>query len=57
VILVGEEFVRQNDTPYKSFKTTEEVIDYLKHQDLKEKNIVMKGTRGMKLESITEVIS
>jgi UDP-N-acetylmuramoyl-tripeptide--D-alanyl-D-alanine ligase len=56
VILVGEEFVRQNTSAYKSFHTTGEAIAYLKEQNLSEKNIFMKGSRGMKLESIAEVI-
>ncbi len=56
VILVGEEFMKQNKSVYKSFKTTEEVIEHLKHHQLSGKNIFMKGSRGMKLESIAAII-
>ena len=58
VILVGEEFDKQNSNlSYKSFKTTDETIDYLKQLNPIGKNIFMKGSRGMKLETIAEVIS
>jgi UDP-N-acetylmuramoyl-tripeptide--D-alanyl-D-alanine ligase len=58
VILVGEEFNKQNkETSFASFKTTEEVVRYLQQRNLNDKNIFMKGSRGMKLENIAEVIS
>lgn len=58
VIFVGEEFMKQNkNSSYKSFKTTDETIEYLKQLNFTNKNIFMKGSRGMKLESIAEVIS
>lgn len=58
VILVGEEFHKQNkEMSFTSFKTTEEVVAYLQQRNLNNKNIFMKGSRGMKLESIAEVIS
>jgi UDP-N-acetylmuramoyl-tripeptide--D-alanyl-D-alanine ligase len=56
VILVGEEFMKQNKSTYKSFNTTEEVIEHLKQHQLSGKNIFMKGSRGMKLESIASII-
>ena len=58
VIFVGEEFMKQNkNSAYTFLKTNEAAIDFVKQLNLISKNIFMKGSRGMKLESIAEVIS
>ncbi|MES2558766.1 MAG: UDP-N-acetylmuramoyl-tripeptide--D-alanyl-D-alanine ligase [Bacteroidota bacterium] len=57
VWLVGEEFSKQQAKGMKQFKTTEEVIKVLMDNPLMHKNIFMKGSRGMKLESLVEVIA
>jgi len=57
VIFVGEEFMKQqSDSTYTFLKTNEDAIDYVKQLNLIDKNIFMKGSRGMKLESIAESI-
>ncbi len=57
VIFVGEEFMKQNiNSSYTFLKTNEDAIEYIKQLNLIDKNIFMKGSRGMKLESIAEVI-
>lgn len=58
VILVGEEFAKQHtDTVFHSFRTAEDAIAFLQQQQLKHKHVFMKGSRGMKLERMAEVIS
>ena len=58
VIFVGEEFMKQNkNSAYTFLKTNEATIEFVKKMNLTGKNIFMKGSRGMKLESIAEVIS
>ncbi len=57
VIFVGEEFMKQNiNSAFTFLKTNEDAIEYIKQLNLIDKNIFMKGSRGMKLESIAEVI-
>jgi UDP-N-acetylmuramoyl-tripeptide--D-alanyl-D-alanine ligase len=57
VWLVGEEFSKQQAPGMKQFKTTAEVVAELTKNTLVNKNIFMKGSRGMKLESLVEVIA
>jgi UDP-N-acetylmuramoyl-tripeptide--D-alanyl-D-alanine ligase len=57
VWLIGEEFSRQDATGMTQFKTTEEAIAYIKSYPFTGKNVFMKGSRGMKLETLVEVIS
>lgn len=58
VWLVGEEFSKQPaHDGMKQFKTTADVVAYLQQHPLTEKNIFMKGSRGMKLEQLVELIA
>ncbi|MES2780208.1 MAG: UDP-N-acetylmuramoyl-tripeptide--D-alanyl-D-alanine ligase [Bacteroidota bacterium] len=57
VWLVGEEFARQQADGMRQFKTTAEVVVALTEHPLMHKNVFMKGSRGMKLESLVEVIA
>lgn len=57
VWLIGEEFSKQQAPGMKQFRTTADAIAQLKAQPLTGKNIFMKGSRGMKLETLLEVIS
>jgi UDP-N-acetylmuramoyl-tripeptide--D-alanyl-D-alanine ligase len=52
---VGEHFYK-TDTKNKQFKTFEEMKNYLVKQPLKSSFILIKGSRGMQLERILEVI-
>ncbi len=58
VWFVGEEFAKQKvNTNMKQFATTNDVISYIRANPFNAKNIFMKGSRGMKLETLVEVIS
>lgn len=57
VWLVGEAFSKQKADTMLQFKTTPDAITYLKQQNLSGKNIFIKGSRGMKLESLLEFIN
>lgn len=57
VYLVGEDFYElRNTNSFSSFKTTIELKNYLTQNSLKHKNILIKGSRGMKLESLLEIL-
>jgi UDP-N-acetylmuramoyl-tripeptide--D-alanyl-D-alanine ligase len=55
VILVGEEFY-QTRSDFIKFKTTEECKAYLKKNPFENKYILLKGSRGMQLERLKEVL-
>jgi UDP-N-acetylmuramoyl-tripeptide--D-alanyl-D-alanine ligase len=58
VWLVGEEFSKQPaEKDMLQFITTADAIAFAQQQPLLQKNIFIKGSRGMKLESLLEVIS
>lgn len=53
VFLVGNDFHQVNKSnQYKSFTTTADAQIYLSEHLLKDQNILLKGSRGMKLESL-----
>jgi UDP-N-acetylmuramoyl-tripeptide--D-alanyl-D-alanine ligase len=56
VILVGEEFNKLNFNPYLKFKTTSECLSYLKNINIVESTILIKGSRGMKMETLKDVL-
>jgi UDP-N-acetylmuramoyl-tripeptide--D-alanyl-D-alanine ligase len=56
VWLVGEEFSKQAAEGMLQFKNTAAAATYLQEQALSGKNIFIKGSRGMKLESLLEFI-
>lgn len=58
VWLVGEEFGK-HPAPLKMqhFKSTAEVLMHIQQSPLKGKNIFLKGSRGMKLETLVEAIA
>lgn len=55
-ILVGEEFFKLGDTGFKQFRTTAECMDYLKNKNVEGHTILIKGSRGMKMETLQEVL-
>ena len=55
IITVGSIFKQVNPSE-KSFKNTDELIEYLKQNPLKNKNILLKGSRGIALEKIIEFL-
>lgn len=56
VWLVGEEFNRTNAASFKKFMTTPDAIEYLKAHQPQNKAFFLKGSRGMKLETLTAFI-
>jgi len=51
-ILVGNDFYTVcNNELFRTFKTTEEAKDYFSKNTISERNILIKGSRGMKLET------
>ena len=57
VYLVGDEFYNLRETnSFNSFATTEELKSYLIKNLLVKKTILIKGSRGMKLESLLDIL-
>ncbi len=56
VVLVGEEFYKLNADKFKQFKTTQECLSYLKELNVSENTVLIKGSRGMKMEILQEAL-
>jgi UDP-N-acetylmuramoyl-tripeptide--D-alanyl-D-alanine ligase len=57
VILAGEDFFKtQKEQQYLSFKTTKEAAKYLQKQNLTGNTILIKGSRGMQLETLIQYL-
>ena len=56
VYLVGKAFDLANNTEYTSFPTNQELKEALKKSTIKDAFILIKGSRGMKLEEIVELL-
>ncbi len=57
VILVGSFFMEAGkNTTAKTFATSEEAKEYLKKVDIKNSAILIKGSRGIKLEKVVDVL-
>jgi UDP-N-acetylmuramoyl-tripeptide--D-alanyl-D-alanine ligase len=56
VVLVGEEFFKLDTKQFQKFKTTLECLNYLKNLNVSENTILIKGSRGMKMETLQEVL-
>ncbi len=57
VVLVGWHFTEAGrNTSAKTFDTSEEATNYLLQQEIKNTTILIKGSRGIKLEKVVEVL-
>ncbi|MDO9001226.1 MAG: UDP-N-acetylmuramoyl-tripeptide--D-alanyl-D-alanine ligase [Bacteroidota bacterium] len=56
VVLVGDEFFKLDTKHFQKFKTTQECLSYLKNLHVSESTILIKGSRGMKMEVLQEVL-
>jgi len=56
VILLGNGFCKTINHKYLCFKTTEEGIKYLTDNKITNSTILVKGSRGMKLETILKIL-
>lgn len=57
VILIGADFCKTKHPTYHSFLTTQEAAAFLKTAALKSHTFFIKGSRGMKLETLVECIN
>jgi UDP-N-acetylmuramoyl-tripeptide--D-alanyl-D-alanine ligase len=60
VMLIGNNFSMcksSNNSNYLFFETTQQVIDYLKANPINNHLILIKGSRGMKLETIADLLT
>jgi UDP-N-acetylmuramoyl-tripeptide--D-alanyl-D-alanine ligase len=55
-ILVGENFQKAANDFFTTFRTTEECKEFLKKRDYKNYSILIKGSRGMKMEILQEIL-
>lgn len=57
VFLVGSEFSEVSEnTPYYRFRNVDELVSYLVSNEVKDKMIFIKGSRGIKLEKLLDVL-
>lgn len=56
VVLVGEEFFKVTDAGYVKFKTTAECLEYLRKNSVTGNTVLIKGSRGMKMETLQEAL-
>lgn len=56
VILVGNEFAALENNPFKTFKTTAECLDHIKNNKIENATVLIKGSRGMKMETLQEAL-
>ncbi len=56
VILIGPEFTKANSGKHRSFLNTQDCLTDLKSNPQKNKMILIKGSRGMKLEILKEAL-
>ncbi|MDG1260597.1 MAG: UDP-N-acetylmuramoyl-tripeptide--D-alanyl-D-alanine ligase [Flavobacteriales bacterium] len=55
-VLVGEHFEGVDQDTFKTFTTTEEALTWLQGTQLKQKTILLKGSRGMALERLVPAL-
>ncbi len=56
VIFTGSEFMKTKDHNYLVFKGTDELLNYLNKNKIFDGQILIKGSRGMKMEKLSEVL-
>ncbi len=56
VILVGNEFASLESNSFKTFKTTQECLEHLRAHNIKNATVLIKGSRGMKMETLQEAL-
>lgn len=56
VILVGDEFLLTKNHTYLSFSSTKEALLYIKNNRIENADILIKGSRGMRMEDLLEVL-
>jgi len=56
VILIGTNFNKSKNHNFQTFISTDKAMNYLSKNKIKGANILLKGSRGMKLEKLLEVL-
>ena len=58
ILIVGEAFFKTSsrDSRIQKFKTLNDIKEYLKRKSFNNKNILLKGSRGMALEKLLELL-
>lgn len=56
VVLVGNEFSALQNDSFITFKTTQDCLDHLRSHPIKNATVLIKGSRGMKMETLQEVL-
>ena len=56
VVLIGEDFYNTKGNSFIKFKTVDESRNYLSANKIKNANILVKGSRGMKLEKLLDML-
>jgi UDP-N-acetylmuramoyl-tripeptide--D-alanyl-D-alanine ligase len=58
ILIVGEAFFRTSskDSRIQKFKTLDNIKEYLKKKSFNNKSILLKGSRGMALEKLLELL-
>lgn len=56
VVLIGHNFFANQTEGHTFFKTTEEALDYFKTHSVKNATILIKGSRGMQLERLVQLL-
>jgi UDP-N-acetylmuramoyl-tripeptide--D-alanyl-D-alanine ligase len=55
-ILVGKEFSKIQSSPYPAFADSDEAISFLKERELYLTTILLKGSRGIRLEKVESIL-
>jgi UDP-N-acetylmuramoyl-tripeptide--D-alanyl-D-alanine ligase len=56
VIIIGNEFSKTKNHPFISLSNTQDAFEFLSMNKICNANILVKGSRGMKLEKLLEVL-
>lgn len=56
VMLVGDQFFKSGSESFRTFKTTNECLSFLKQNEVSGSAILIKGSRGMKMETLQEAL-
>ncbi len=56
VILIGSDFMQVAGKRFTCFKTSEEAYNWLKSEKIKDFNILVKGSRGIKMEKVLDAL-
>ena len=55
-LLCGKEFSSLSGNPYKTFENTDELVCFLSTSSIKGKEVLIKGSRGIQLERVVELL-